>query len=139
MNTNLKSLNSNKKTVYLSFIAGSLILCNSALVGASAKWLPGLLPILPGSSGNDPTLLYTLAAIGLTSGVLVFFGTTMLYLKPAKSRIWGCLIAVFSIPSVICGGGFIVGVVMAVLGGKTAFSPKIRGANSKFTFRFEHG
>jgi hypothetical protein len=110
------------KAAKLSLIAGVLILCNSALVGAAADLLPGLLPTLPGSSGNDPTLLYMLSVVGITCGVLVLFEAAMLYLKPVNRKVWGILVAVSSVPSLICGGGFIVGLLLAVFGGKTALT-----------------
>jgi|WetSurMetagenome_2_1015567.scaffolds.fasta_scaffold1001692_1 hypothetical protein len=128
---NIEPNRKRSKAVNFSLIAGVLILCNSALVGASAKWLPGLLPTLPGSAGNDPTVLYTLTAAGLTFGALVLVGAIMLYLKPAKGKIWGIFIVGFSVPSVICGGGFIVGFIMGILGGRAALSTESDTSSDK--------
>jgi hypothetical protein len=112
------------KSSSLSLLAGVLIIINSALVGVSAKWIPGLLPTLPGSTGNDPALLLSISAVGLTSGILVLIGTLMIHLKPNYTKFWGIWIAVFSIPSVISGGGFIIGLILGVIGGVRASSAK---------------
>ncbi len=110
------------KAFRLSLIAGVLIIINSALVGISAKWLPGLLPTLPGSSGNDPALLLSISAVGLISGILVLVGGLMMRLKPNYAKVWGVWVAVFSIPSLISGGGLIVGFILGLVSGKFAFS-----------------
>jgi hypothetical protein len=39
-------------------------------------------------------------------------------------KIWGIVIIVFSLPSVITGGGFIIGFVLGIVGGALAFSWK---------------
>jgi hypothetical protein len=48
----------------------------------------------------------------------------MLHIKPAKKKVWGILILVFSIPSVITGGGFIIGFILGIIGGALAISGK---------------
>lgn len=112
------------KSFRLSVLAGILIIINSGLVGASAKWIPGLLPTLPGSSSNDPAVLLSVSAIGLTCGILVLVGALLMRLKPNRTKLLGVWIAVFSLPSVISGGGFIAGFILGLFGGKTAFSAK---------------
>ncbi|MCW3996652.1 MAG: hypothetical protein NWE98_10970 [Candidatus Bathyarchaeota archaeon] len=114
----------------LSLLAGILILCNSALVGISAEWLPWLMPTLPGSAGNDATVLYTLSAVGVTCGALVLLGALMLRTRSA-SKAWGIFVAVCAIPSIICGGGFIIGVILAVLSGKAAYSARTEKSVAK--------
>lgn len=118
------------KAFRLSLLAGVLILCNSVLVGISAKWLPWLMPTLPGSSGNDATVLFTLSAAGVICGVLVVLGALMLHTRPT-GKAWGIIVAVCAPPSIICGGGFIVGVILAILGGKTAYSARAENWSRK--------
>jgi len=77
------------KSYLLSLIAGILIVCNSTLLGAAAMWFPGVIPILPGSTGNDTTFLFRLAAIGLLCGILVILGAVLLHNKPSKRKTWG--------------------------------------------------
>ena len=112
------------KAFTLSLIAGILIISNSALLGAAATWFPWIIPTLPGSSANDTTVLMRLAAVGLIFGVLVLLGAIMLYSKPANKKAWGIIIVVFSIPSVVTGGGFIIGFILGIIGGASALSRK---------------
>ena len=104
----------------LSLIAGILILSNTALLGAATTWFLWIIPILPGSSANDTTILYQLTALGLIFGVLVLLGAIMLHKKPANKKVWGIIIVLFSIPSVITGGGFLIGWILGILGGVSA-------------------
>jgi len=109
---------------HLVLAAGLLIIANAVLLGVVARWFIGIMPTLPGSSGNDPTLLIELATVGLILGVIVLFGALMLRFRPANKKGWGIMIIVLSVPSVIMGGGFIVGFILGILGGKIAFSGK---------------
>ena len=112
------------KAFNLALTAGILIITNAVLLGVVAKWFIGIMPTLPGSSGNDPMLLLGLAMVGLTLGVIVLIGALMLHFKPANKKVWGIMIIVFSIPSVIMGGGFIIGFILGIVGGIIALSRK---------------
>ncbi len=114
------------KAFTLSLMAGILILSNAVALGVVGRWFPGILPTLPGSSGNDATLLIGLATVGLLFGFIVLFGALMLYYKPTKKKAWGIVVIVFSIPSVIMGGGFIIGFILGIIGGKLALSGKTK-------------
>jgi hypothetical protein len=118
------------KAFNLSLTAGILIIANAVLLGVVAKWFIGIMPTLPGSSGNDSTFLLELATVGLIFGVLILIDTIMLHFKPAKKKWWGIMIIVFSIPCVIMGGGFIIGFILGIISGKLAISEK---PNSKQT------
>jgi hypothetical protein len=118
------------KAFSLSLTAGILIITNAVLLGVVSKWFIGIMPKLPGSSGNDPMLLMELAIVGLIFGTLILLGTLMLQIKPEKKKAWGTMIIVFSIPCVVMGGGFIIGFILGIIGGKFAFSGK---TNSKQT------
>ena len=50
----------------------------------------------------------------------------MLYIKPVNKKAWGIIIIVFSIPSVVTGGGFIIGFTLGIIGGKLALSGKTK-------------
>jgi hypothetical protein len=112
------------KPFLLSLTAGILILINAAALGATTAWFPGVLPTLPGSSGNDPIILYQLTAIGLILGTIVLSSAVMQRKKPTHKKTWGILTIIFSIPSVITGGGFIIGFILGIIGGAKAFSQK---------------
>jgi len=94
------------------------------LLGVVTKWFVGIMPILPGSSGNDPTLLMGLAAAGLIFGGIVLVGALMLRIKPVNKEAWGIIVIVFSMPSVIMGGGFTIGFILGIVGGVKAFKWK---------------
>jgi hypothetical protein len=123
--------NTQKKAFLLSLIAGILIVINSALLGAAAKWFPGVIPTLPGSTTNDPTFLYSLTAFGLIVGILVLIGAALLRTRPNHLKAWGIMVIVFSIPSVLTGGGFIIGFILGIIGGfLTLRTPKMQEKNS---------
>ena len=105
-------------------IAGILILTNALAVATAATWFPEIFPILPGSSGNDTTTLYGVAVVGLICGAMVMLGAMMLRSKPAQKRAWGIIIMASSIPSVVTGGGFIIGFILGIIGGRMALSRK---------------
>jgi len=112
------------KAFKLSLIAGILILGNSALLGAAATWFPWIIPTLPGSANNSTVPFASLTAVGLTCGILVLLGAMMLCSKPASKKAWGITIIVFSIPSVITGGGFLIGWILGIIGGVKALAWK---------------
>ena len=105
------------KAFTLALIAGLLIVSNATLLGVAATWFPWIIPTLPGSADNSTIPFASLTAVGLMCGVIVLFGSLMLYRKPAYKKVWGILIIVFSIPSVITGGGFIIGFILGIIGG----------------------
>ncbi len=108
----------------MSLTAGILILCNSALLGVAATWFPWIIPTLPGSDGNSTVPFASLTAIGLTCGALVLLGAIMLRSRPMNRKALSIAIIVFSIPSVITGGGFIIGFILGIIGGLKALSWK---------------
>ncbi len=108
------------KAVNLSLIAGILILINSSAVGVASVWFPWIFPTLPGSDNNSTVPFATITIIGLVSGVLVLIGALMLYGKLVDSKAIGIVILVFSIPSVVTGGGFVIGFILGIMGGVEA-------------------
>lgn len=105
-----------------------MIITNAVLLGVVAKWFIGIIPTLPGSTGNDPTLLMELATVGLIFGVMVLLGALMLHFKSAKKKAWGIMIMLFSFPSMIMGGGFMIGFILGIIGGELALSGKPKPA-----------
>jgi len=110
-----------KQASTLSLIAGILIVFNAVAVGVAGAYFPWIFPTLPGSDNNATVPFATIAVIGLICGALVLFGAIMLRTKPENNKAWGILITVFSIPSVITGGGFIIGFILGMIGGVKAF------------------
>jgi len=61
--------------------------------------------------------------IGLASGALVILGAVMLYSRPFEKDIWGVVIIAFSILGILGGmGGFMIGLVLGILGGVLALA-----------------
>jgi hypothetical protein len=106
-----------KRAFALSLIAGVLIVCNAVAVGVAGAYFPWIFPTLPGSDNNASVPFATIAVIALVCGALVLFAAIMLRIKPEYKKAWGILIMVFSIPSVITGGGFIIGFVLGIISG----------------------
>jgi hypothetical protein len=108
------------RVLVLSAVAGILIVCNAVAVGVAATWVPWIFPTLPGSENNSVVPFTTITIVGLVCGVLVLLGTLLLYYKPVNTKVIGIVIIGFSIPSVLTGGGFIIGFILGVIGGVKA-------------------
>jgi hypothetical protein len=121
----------------LSLVAGLLIVCNAVAVGVAGAYFPWIFPTLPGSDNNAAVPFATIAVIALICGALVLFAALMLRTKPENKKVWGIMMVIFSIPSVITGGGFIIGFILGILGGRSAFSgkPKAQSTNPKKGFK----
>ena len=73
--------------------------------------------------GNMPALTLPFGIAGLFFGGIVIYSSIMLNSKPARHVIWGILIIIFSLLSVIgAWGGFGIGLVLGVIGGVLALS-----------------
>lgn len=105
-------------------IAGILVISNAVTVGVAGTYFPWVFPTLPGSDNNATVPFTTIAVISLICGALVLLGAIMLRTKPENKKTWGILIIVFSLPSVITGGGFIIGFILGIVGGAKAFTWK---------------
>jgi len=62
-----------------------------------------------------------LAPVWLVFAIISLLGTIMFYFKPLKHRILGSVIILFSVLSIPIGGGFIIGLILAVIGGGMIF------------------
>ncbi|MEM3058478.1 MAG: zinc ribbon domain-containing protein [Methanomassiliicoccales archaeon] len=96
--------------IVLSIIAGVFILINGILVAALGAIL--LFSFLPAG-------IIVLGA-GLIFGLIVFIAAIKLNQKPEEHLMWGVVILVFSILSIVIGGGFIIGLILGFIGGLLA-------------------
>jgi hypothetical protein len=48
----------------------------------------------------------------------------MLYRNPLQKKAWGIIVLVLSIISIVTGGGFIIGLILGVIGGALSLSWK---------------
>ena len=97
----------------LSLIGGIII-----LVGAIAVLALGSAFSSTGVVGAAElgSLFVVSGAVGLISGILVIVSSILIH-KPGKETIGGILAIVFSLVSIIGGGGFFIGLILALVGG----------------------
>ena len=120
----------------LALVGGTLmILGGLLLVGVSAFIIPHL-PVRDFSSNSTVKLspaniqafasyiVGGLGAFGLVSGAIVVASGVMLQASPNRLRIWGVLILVFSVLSLLGTGGFVVGAILGIAGGIKALTWK---------------
>jgi len=81
-------------------VGGILILVGGAIFSALSGFFLGLFGIL-----------------GLVFGILVLLGSIMLYAAPRQHVAWGVIVLVFSVASIVGLGGFIIGMVLGIVGG----------------------
>lgn len=107
----------------LSLIAGILMLVNGALIAG----VPGLLAAIPGTSTIPEFvfgIIWAVSIVILVFGVIVLLSAVMLYRNPKSKTTWGVLILLFSILSILGGGGFLVGTILGIIGGALALAWK---------------
>ena len=65
--------------------------------------------------------------VGLASGALVILGAVMLYSRPFEKDLWGAVVIAFSILGILGGmGGFMIGLVLGIVGGALALARNSR-------------
>jgi len=110
----------------VSLIGGILILVNALLVvgvagtvGAFAAWLPEA----EEAAGVVSAFFMAWAAAGMIFAILVVIGAVLIYM-PGREVIGGILVLIFSILSIIIGGGFFVGMILGIVGGALGIAKK---------------
>jgi len=101
----------------LSLIGGVLIvICGlgyavlGAICGSIASMSPG--------GGGAGAAIFIYMALGLISGVIVIAGAVMINkAEPDKVKKGSILVVVFSIVSLVSGGGFYIGAILGIIGG----------------------
>ena len=97
----------------LSLIGGIFILLGAIVVMALASVIGSLMLI----GGGDPNLAYLYGAAGLIFAILVLVGAVMLWMKPQQHVMWGVVVLLFSLFSIITTGGFFIGLILGLIGG----------------------
>lgn len=99
----------------LSFIGAIFILIGGAIVAVAGAIVAVLFPGVG----------LALAGAAIVCGLLTLIGAIMLYVNPNQRQTWGIIVIVFSILSLFfCLGGFIVGLILGIIGGALAISWK---------------
>lgn len=98
---------------FVSLIAGILILINAVAFVGLAGLIEALGEVLPFIVED---IFVILAAIGTILGIIVIIGAILIYI-PGKETIGGTIVIIVSIISIVIGGGFILGLIIGIIGG----------------------
>lgn len=101
----------------VSLIAGILILINALVFIGLASLFEEL------GLGFATGIIAGFAAVGLIFAVLVIVGAVLIYM-PGKEIIGGILVLIFSILSLFIGGGFLIGLILGIIGGALGLAKK---------------
>jgi hypothetical protein len=97
-----------------------------SLVGGVLILVGGLLGLLMWLGwpmwGWMPGFLLAFSAVSLVSGGAIVTAAYMLYNKPSQAQTWGTVVLVFAVVSLLSAGGFIVGALLAIVGGLLALT-----------------
>ena len=69
-------------------------------------------------------VLQILGTIGIVIGIIIIVGGVMMYSRPASSTIWGVIILLLSLVSIVATGGLILGLILGLIGGVLAIAFK---------------
>jgi hypothetical protein len=106
----------------LSLISGiSIILVDVWSLWAGSSWWNWMNNMMNGWEGFHnwyEGLAYPMAILGIVLGAAIIILAVMLYNNPAQHELWGTLIIVFSVVSVISFmGGMGIGILLGIIGG----------------------
>jgi hypothetical protein len=101
----------------LSLIGGILILIGGIVTLAFASLTVGLIGGFTSILGAAAEALTISGAIGVVFGIIIVALSLMLSSKPNKHAALGAVILILSIISILDGGGFIIGLVLGLIGG----------------------
>jgi hypothetical protein len=100
----------------LSLIGGIFILLAGIATAILYAFVGGILSVLPGLGGLG-ALFIALAVVAVLFGLIIIFGAFMMRAKPSSSKMWGAIILVLALLSWVGGGGFVIGFILALIGG----------------------
>ena len=108
----------------VSLIAGIMILINALMFFALTSIVDSLpVPVsVPGMELVE-AVFATFGMIGLIFAIIVIVGAILIYM-PGKEIIGGILVLIFSILSIIIGGGFVLGLILGIIGGALGIAKK---------------
>lgn len=103
----------------ISLISGILTLVNALMIIALGSVISEFESISihgRGATHFAGVALSTWGAVGLIFAVLVMIGAVLIYM-PGNEVVGSILVLVFSILSIIIGGGFVIGLILGIVGG----------------------
>lgn len=107
----------------LSLLAGVLILIGGILwiVDSDIYYYLGLrgfgLDAFYSTFGNSSPPPALLGGVAILSAIIVLIGAYYIYLLAGYEMVGGIIVLIFSIVSLVTGGGFIIGTVLGIIGG----------------------
>jgi hypothetical protein len=112
----------------LSLLSGIFIILGSAIMCLWWSWwwpmgwsgmMNAMEEHMPG--WNFGGVAYTMGVVGVIFGVIIIVAAIMLYTNPRQHELWGALIIVFSVISILsCMGGMGIGLILGIIGGALA-------------------
>ena len=105
-----------KAPFILSLIGGIIILLNGILVAALGGLMAAAGSAVPGLGAVMAGAGIAMAVVGLVFGIIVLVGAILMR-KPGKAKIGAILVLIFSILSIVIGGGFVIGMILGIIGG----------------------
>ena len=103
----------------LTLIGGIFILLNGLYDAAVLAFVGSVaLSIIPGLGA----LLIAFAIIALLFGLVIIFGAIRMRAAPESARMWGIIVLIVSLISLVTGGGFVIGFILALVGGILAMT-----------------
>jgi len=117
----------------LSLIGGIIIFLVGLLIYAAASILSALLATTPGSDQvpglvGVPMTIAAMGLVGILTGLLVIVFGVLMYIRPQQHVIWGALVLVLSLVSILGFGGFFLGLILGLIGGVRADDGASHGA-----------
>ncbi|MCX8202889.1 MAG: hypothetical protein N3H32_01025 [Nitrososphaeria archaeon] len=111
----------------LSLAAGVLMVVGGVIglaLWAWWNWAPmwGWMMPMWGMMGS---LWLVFSSTGLASGAVVLSAALLLYSRPEQAQVWGTVILVSSVVSLLSMGGFVIGAVLGIAGGLLALVPRV--------------
>lgn len=104
---------------WLSIIGGVFIILDGLLdIGTAIAYSSVLESIVPGATG----LYIALGVIAIIFGLVIVFLALRLKSNPASVRTSGVVILVLALISLLGGGGFFIGAILALVGGVLALT-----------------
>ena len=112
----------------LSLVAGILILLCGIAFFALQSLLNSIIDVIPmpvtiPGIGFAEAVFATIGAIGVVCAIIVLVGAFLIYM-PGKEVIGGIIVLIFSILSIVAFGGFIIGMILGIIGGALGIAKK---------------
>lgn len=99
----------------MSLIGAIFILIGGAIVATAGAIIAAFVPGVG----------LAIVGVAIVCGLLTLIGAIMLYVSPNQAQLWGIIVIVFSIISLFfCLGGFIIGMILGIVGGALAIAWK---------------